>query len=405
MADRCLEPEQAVAALPARRHELQLMGAGALLIAVCYGLARYAYGFFVPVFRTEFGLDGAAVGLIAAGSYAAYCVAIVIATMLIPRIGARTVAVAAGCLAVSGVLMVALAPNTLVLAAGVLIAGSSTGVASPPLADAVARTANTSARDRMQTVINAAAGLGLAVAGAIALLTQAHWRAAWMSFAVVGAASVLWVAFAVPGATHRAARPDPMSGLLPRPLLPAGAGRLMAAAALLGAASSAVWTFGRDVLVTIGGMDEWASTIAWTLLGAAGLFGAAAGDLARRFGIATGWVAGMLALGVATLLLAAFPSLRIVAWLSAAVFGAVYMIVTGLLLIWGTQVYAAAPGAGVGLAFLALSLGQGSAAPLIGGLLEGFGPGPAFAAAAVVACVAALARPAHLAGLVTARKA
>jgi uncharacterized MFS-type transporter YbfB len=55
------------------------------LIAVTYGLARFAYGLFVPELRTEFGLDGATAGAIAASSYVAYCVAIAAATLLTAR--------------------------------------------------------------------------------------------------------------------------------------------------------------------------------------------------------------------------------------------------------------------------------------------------------------------------------
>lgn len=343
MRDGDLVPDGRTEAVSTRGQELQLLWAGVLLIAVTYGLGRYAYGFFVPVFRIEFGLDYTIVGVIAAGSYVSYCVTIILSTILIPRFGARPVAVAAGCLATGGLLMVAFAPNTIVLAIGVLIAGSSTGVSSPPLADAVARTVRAKSRDRTQTVINAAAGAGVAIAGPVALLTQEQWQAAWITFAITCAAVTVYVGFTVPSGQRpeggREARPT----LLPRPLLPAGSGRLMAASALMGAASSAVWTFGRDVLVNVGEMDETASTTAWMLLGAVGVLGAAAGDLGRRFGIGRVWLAAMLAMGTATALLAAFPDLNLVAWVTVSTFGAVYMTLTGLLLIWGTQVYPLTP--------------------------------------------------------------
>ena len=395
MRDRGLIPENHAEAARPRRQELRLLWAGMLLIAVCYGLGRYAYGFFVPVLRMEFGLDAAVVGLIAAGSYASYCAAIILSTTLIPRFGARPVAVVAGCLATGGLLLVAFAPNAVVLAVGVLVAGSSTGVSSPPLADAVARTVRATSRDRTQTVINAAAGAGVAIAGPVALLTQEQWRAAWITFAIACAAVTVYVAFAVPSASRpegvHASRPM----LLPRPLLPSGSGRLITAAALMGAASSAVWTFGRDVLVSAGGMDETATTIAWILLGTAGVLGAAAGDLGRRFGIGRAWPAAMLTMGAATALLAAFPDLNAVAWITASAFGAVYMTLTGLLLIWGTQVYSLTPAAGVGLAFLALSLGQAATAPIVGSLSQGTSPQVAFAAAALAAVAGALVRPKH----------
>lgn len=167
----------------------------------------------------------------------------------------------------------------------------------------------------------------------------------------------------------------------------------MTAAALMGAASSAVWTFGRDVLVNVGGMDETASTTAWMLLGVAGVLGAAAGDLGRRFGIGRVWMAAMLTMGAATALLAAFPDLNLVAWITAAAFGAVYMTLAGLLLIWGTQIYPLTPAAGVGLAFLIMSLGQAAAAPIIGSLSESTEARTAFAAAALAAVAGAFIRP------------
>lgn len=286
---------------------LWLTGAGLSLIAVCYGLVRFAYGLFVPVFRTEFALDAGAVGAIASGSYVSYCIAIAFSTVLTARFGGRVVAAAAGVIATIGVLMVAAAPTAWMLAAGVLIAGSSTGVASPPLAHAVAHTVRTPIRDRVQTVINAGTCIGVAIAVPIALLTHDHWRAAWVVFAIICALVTAWVVVAVPaGPTHR---PDTsaVQALIPYPLLPADARRLVMAAALMGTASSAVWTFGRDMLTSSGGMSEAASSIAWIFLGAFGVLGAAARDLIGRFGIRASWMTTMLVLGAATGLLALCP--------------------------------------------------------------------------------------------------
>lgn len=384
--------ESATSSPPRGSRTLWLTGAGLSLIAVSYGLARFAYGLFMPVFRTEFDLDAATAGAIAAGSYVSYSVAIVLSTVLTPRFGARRAAIAAGIIATAGILMIAAAPSTFVLATGVLIAGSSTGVASPPLAHAVAHTVGPSVRDRTQTVINAGTGVGVAVAGPIALLTLEQWRSAWLVFAVVSAVVTLWVARAVPSgpvsrASHGAAT------LLPRPILAVGSGRLIAAAALMGLASSAVWTFGRDVLVSTGGMSEGASTTAWILLGAFGVLGAVAGDLTGRVGIRSAWVVAMLTLGAATGMLAAYPGVVPLAWAAAAAFGAAYIGLTGVLLIWGTSVYAQAPAAGVGIAFLAIALGQAAGSPVIGALSEITSPTSAFTVAALTALLGVAIRP------------
>lgn len=238
------------------------------LIAVTYGLARFAYGLFVPELRTEFGLDGATAGAIAASSYVGYCVAIAAATLLTARWGPRPIAVTAGLAAVAGTALIAAAPTTAVLAAGVVVAGSSTGLASPPLADAVARWVTADRRNRVQTVVNAGTGLGVMVSGPIALLVNENWRVAWWVFAATAVAVTAWTAIAIPG-RHDSARDGQDATNLPSPLLPPGALRLLGAAALVGLASSAVWTFGRDIAVTSGGASPQFATIMWIVLGAA----------------------------------------------------------------------------------------------------------------------------------------
>ncbi|MFT9772875.1 MFS transporter [Brevibacterium casei] len=376
---------------------LRLTAAGLCLIAVCYGLARFAYGMFLPAFRAEFGLDAQTAGAIASGSYIAYCVAIVVSTILTPRLGARVVAVSAGAVAAVGTAVVAVAPNALALAAGVLLAGSSTGIASPPLAHAVALFVRSGVRDRTQTVINAGTGAGVALAGPVALLTVGQWRLAWWAFAVIAAVVTVWVARAVPRRGDEPAVAGPGAARrrprMPGPLLRAGGVRLIAAAALMGIASSAVWTFGRDLLGGAEGIGPTASAIAWILLGVCGLVGAITGDAVRRLGLRPAWTLSMLVLAAVTIAFALVPGSLATAWTSAAVFGAVYIVLTGLVLIWGTEICADAPAAGVGLGFLVLALGQAIGSPLVGALLAEAGPIPAFSVAAACAALGALIRP------------
>ncbi|WP_308798065.1 MFS transporter [Agromyces silvae] len=381
-----------------RASTLALTGAGLALIAACYGLGRFAYGLFIPVFRDVFALDPAAAGLIASGSYAAYCVVILVATILTPRFGGRAVAVAAGAIATAGTLLIALAPNTAMLAAGVVLAGSSTGVASPPLAHAVARAVAEPVRNRTQTIINAGTGVGVAIAGPIALLTTAQWRLAWLTFAVLSALVTLWVTAAVPAERAGRARvaPGRTPVLFPSPLFPAGSGRLMTAAVLIGLASSATWTYGRDLLVTAGGMSAADSTLVWILLGACGVLGAAAGSLAGRLGMAGAWRIGVVVLAAGTALLAGFPGSLPIAAIAAGAFGAAYIALTGLLLIWGTEAYPRTPAAGVGLAFLLLAIGQAAGAPIVGAAVATGDPRVVFAVAALVALSGILIGPRRL---------
>ena len=59
------------------------MAPGLVMIAVTYGLARFAYGLFLPEIRESLDLSETALGFIGAGSYAGYCLAIVAGAVVV----------------------------------------------------------------------------------------------------------------------------------------------------------------------------------------------------------------------------------------------------------------------------------------------------------------------------------
>ncbi len=171
---------------------LRLRATGFALIAVCYGFARFAFGLFLPEIRIALALSPTIGGLIAGGSFLGYCIAIVASAWLTERYGARPVAVSAGLVAAMGLALIAASPSAPVLAAAVLFAGSSTGLASPPLAAAVAHAVRPERRDAINTVMNAGTSAGVALSGPVALLLGTDWRLAFAIFA--GASLVVTVA-------------------------------------------------------------------------------------------------------------------------------------------------------------------------------------------------------------------
>lgn len=360
-----------------------MVGAGAALIGACYGLARFAYGLFLPEFRQEFELGSAAAGVIGAGSYVGYCVAIVVSLVLTPRWGPRPVAVMAGLIATAGLTIVAVAPSAAILALGILIAGSSTGIASPPLAAAVAAWVRDGARDRAQTLVNAGSGLGVLISGPVALVLSDQWRWAWASFAVIAAVVTASVYRVVPAGAASPARasertPTPTADDAPagrasrstgRKLVP-GTSRLVAASFLMGLSSIAVWSFVRELITIAGNATALSSALTWTILGAAGVLGALGGDLVRRVGLTRSWVALMLTMGAATAAFALAPAIDAVVFTAAALFGASYVGLTGLALLWSTNLYPYRTSFGVGLSFFTIAAGQAVGAPLVGRLAE-----------------------------------
>lgn len=364
-----------------------LVGSGCALIACCYGFARFAYGLFTPVLTDEFGLSSTTVGVIAAGSYVGYCAAISASAMLTKRHGPRSVAISAGVVATLGMALVAVAPSAWILAVGVLVAGSSTGIASPPLAAEVAHQIRGAAGDRAQTIVNAGTGVGVLVSGPIAFALFDHWRFAWGAYAIVAAAATIWVASSVSNASGATVDPAPVQRWRD------GSAGLVAASLLTGLGSIAIWNFGRDLISTAGSVSVAVASIAWTVLGAAGIAGALGGDFMARIGFRRAWSGTTLAMSAATVGLALAPGHTIAIMLAVSVFGAAYIGLTGLLLVWSTRVYPDAPSVGVGLSFFMIAFGQALGALTAGVLIDTRGATTTFVLFAMTGAAAAFVRP------------
>jgi predicted MFS family arabinose efflux permease len=372
-----------------------LVAPGLAMIAVTYGLARFAYGLFLPEIRESLDLSETALGYIGAGSYAGYCLAIVVALVFTSRTGPRFMAVAAGAAAVVGMAVVACAPAAWVLAVGILVAGSSSGLASPPMAEAVVASISEGLQDRANALINSGTSIGVALSGPAALMVLEQWRIAWGTFALVGGAVVVWNAIVMPrepmvgDCPNGAARAD-VPRLSVRYLVGPRSVPLLAAATGVGFASAAYWTFSRDLIMRPGDLSMAASTLFWTVIGVSGLAGGLAGDLVRRFGLVTAFRASLLGMAAAIGLLAAAPGALLSTYLSGALFGSTYIMLTGIILIWSVSVFHERPSAGLGAAFLLIAVGQVFGAPIAGAVAGAVGLVATFWAFAGIAVLVAL---------------
>jgi predicted MFS family arabinose efflux permease len=374
-----------------------LAAPGLAMIAITYGLARFAYGLFLPEMREAFSLSEAVLGLIGAGSYIGYCVAIIIALVFTSRTGPRLMAVAAGAVAVVGMAAVASAPAAWVLALGVLVAGSSSGLASPPMGEAVVRSIRQELQDRANTLINSGTSIGVALSGPAALLVAEQWRLAWGAFALIGLVVLVWNAMVMPRKVVGGPRDETETADVPRLsvryLVGPRSVLLFAAATGVGFASAAYWTFSRDLVVQAGDLSVVGSTLFWTVIGVSGLVGGVAGDLVRRFGLARAFRASLLCMAAATGLLAAAPGVLLPAYSSAVLFGSTYIMLTGIILVWAVAVFHERPSAGLGAAFLLIAIGQVLGAPIAGAVAEATGLELTFWTFAGVAILTALISP------------
>ena len=366
-----------------------LIAAGTALIAVTYGLARYAYGLYVPTLRAEFALSASTAGTLASVSYASYCLAICLGAALTARGGARGAAILAGATAAVGMGLIAVAHSTIELGLGVAVAGASTGFASPPLVALVADGVRLAHQNRAQTAVNAGTGLGVLVAGPSALLLATQWRWSWALFAALGLAVTVAIAATTRPMNGRTAGPErlsrPNGSILARPAL-------ATAAIGLGLASSAYWTFGRDLLAASGTATH-AAGAAWIVLGAASILAAVTGDLVARYRIDVVWAGLLLLLSLATAGVALAPQALPIVLASAVLFGVSYVALTGILILWASRIEPHRAATAVAATFLLLSAGQLVGATLTGMLIDHAGWTASFLTAAASALALMPVRP------------
>jgi predicted MFS family arabinose efflux permease len=367
--------------------------ASAAMIAVTFGMARYAYGLFLPEIRVDMGLSTSTLGLIASCSYAAYMAAQLGASVLAARLGARLLVVIGGLAVAIGVLIAAAAQDAWTLALGVTVAGTSAGLVWPPLADVGQALDAGTGRSRALTAINAGTGWGVLVTGPAALVVGGSWRIVWIAIAAVALAVTWWNHRAIGG-----------GGRVPRDLMPRlrwswfvspRSGPLFLTAVLLGVGISVYLTFAPDLIVEAAGDSEVARAVFWTLVGAAGITGAVTGDVISRIGIRGALAWSVLGLTVAIGVLAFSPGSWPAIVASGVLFGAMMMAVTGVIAVWTAEVFADRVSAGVGAVYLVYGVGQFAGPGIFGTVAEMTSMRTTFVVAACVCLSAVALRPVH----------
>ncbi len=191
-----------------------VLGAG--LTAVAFGLARYAFGLFVPSIRAELGLGSDVIGVVSSLAFVSFVGTSLIAPVVADRLGARKAAMLASGIALGGLGLISQANGASSLGAGVFACGVSTGLMMPPLAAGVQATARPALQGRVNAVMNAGTSVGLVFCVPAVLFVAGAWRLAYGGFALLAAIGLIAAWWLLPAAS-RAPR-----GSDGRPPLPSG---------------------------------------------------------------------------------------------------------------------------------------------------------------------------------------
>ena len=373
---------------------------GAALIAVAYGLGRYAFGLFVPPIRAELGLSPDIVGLVGSLGFVSFVRASLLAPALADRLGARRAAIAASAVGAAGLALISQATGALTLGTGVFACGVCTGLMMPALAAGVQATVRPRLQGRVNAVMNAGTSLGLVICVPAVLLLAGAWRMAYGGFALLAALGLLAAWLLLPSASRvdagatrsavRAADPERWRELR----------RLALFGLATGFVSAAFWIFAPDLVVELGGRAPGTTGLLWLAAGVAGLAGAWASDMGDGLGPGVTLTAAMGAMAVALWGMAAAPGQMAPVLLAAAAFGWATMTLSGLYLVTGVRLLPDRPSLGPVLPFVAITVGQAAGSPAAGWTIARLGYAPAFAifgalAVGVALCAALYPRGVH----------
>jgi predicted MFS family arabinose efflux permease len=329
-----------------------------MLIASTYGMARFGVGLFAPRLVLERPALARVVGFAAAAQFVSYAMAAAVAARLVHR-RPRTGLALAGVTATVGCIGVAAVSTPMAFLAAVFVGGMGAGFASPAMVRVVDCAVSGRAAPTAQSMVNAGTSVGVVAVGGLAFATTST-AGPWVLMAVVCAASAGAVLLVARGGSGMSAARD----LETSTRSAAGRwGRLVVpglAALVVGAGSALIWTFGPLLVTEAGAVDAGQVGWLWIALGVGGLVGPLTGMVVGRLGPRGGWrlFAGVLVLGNVALAVAIRLGTSWAAFTAMAIFGAGYMCLSGVLILWARAAWPTAAGAGTSVLFIALAVGQ-----------------------------------------------
>ncbi|CAM3510497.1 MULTISPECIES: MFS transporter [Saccharibacillus] len=362
-----------------------LIGPGMAMVAVCYAFARFAFALFLPDISREFELDAAAAGRMQSLSYLAYVLALIVSTATLRVIGQRGTILVTGACAIAGLTLIAAASDARMLSIGLFAAGLSTGWVSPVLGQLVARSLEPQRQNGANARINSGSGIGIVLSGLAAMIFAASWRGAYALFALVGVLTVAWLIFRLRGVPNERPRGGSLWSEARK------SGRLLPASLIAGLGCAAYWTYLISHLQAEQHLSAQTAAGYWIAVGAAGIAGGSAGKIAAARGLRRVYRLGVALLSVSVALIPL--SVPAISLLSALLFGAAYVLLTSLFILWGTGIPDASPSAQISLSFLALGVGQFAGSWLAGIWIEAVGYNAVFLLFALVLLIGLLFYP------------
>ncbi|MBL3398963.1 MFS transporter [Staphylococcus pasteuri] len=347
----------------------KLVFPGIAMIATIYGLGRFSFGLFLPDISKDLHLSASSAGIISSLFYLSYCFTIIYATLRTAKTGPKYMIMLASLLVILGLITISIASNALTLSLGVIFAGASSGLISPPYGYAISLWIKWEQQGKANTWINSGTSMGLVFTGITAMLVFIDWRSVYLIYGIIAILITVWNFFIIPSLKHNInINPGSLN------ILDISASkRIIFASTILGISTAPYWTFSKSYVQNTDHYSPIALSIFWILIGVAGVLGGISGRMIDQYGLKFSYFLGVILMAAASILLALTPFIWIVPFLASLLFGASYIFITGVLLVWGVKLFVKNASLGIGIPFLMLAVGQVIGSVLAGPIVEELG--------------------------------
>ncbi|CAA0124306.1 Purine ribonucleoside efflux pump NepI [Mycolicibacterium vanbaalenii] len=343
--------------------------AGAAVVGVAFGMARYAYGLTLPDIRQELRLSELVLGLVASATFAGYLAGLLSAGPLAARHGSRAPTTVGGVCGAVGAVIVAVAQSPWLLAVGAVLAGGAGGWVWAPYSDIVTRVVPLRQQPRALAIITTGTSGGLVVLGGLAVFAAlGSWRLVWVGIALCAVVAAVVNLRLVPR-TEPDPRPDdrPNAPSLARALrIPAGYSVVYFAAVVI------YFTYASDALDR-GDLPAAAVPALYAAIGVTGVVGVATGAAAQRLGSSRVAALCLLIVAAALALLGLAGDSVITTAASACIFGMGYMTGSAVLAVWTAELVPDRAAAAFTACLVVGAVSSVAAPALAGAVIPGLG--------------------------------
>ncbi|MEX5299543.1 MFS transporter [Kocuria sp. CPCC 205292] len=365
--------------------------AGAAVVGVAFGMARYAYGLTLPGIREDLGLSELVLGLVSSATFAGYLAGLLLAGRLAARHGSRAPTTVGGACGTAGAVIVTFAQSPWLLAVGVVLAGSAGGWVWAPYSDIVTRAVPLRQQPRALAIITTGTSGGLLLLGGLAVTAAlGSWRLVWAGIALAAVAAAVVNLRLVPR-TRPAPRPE---GQL-------GASSLVTALRVPGAYSVVYFavvviyfTYAADALGS-GTLPAAAVPALYAVIGLTGMVGVTTGALAQRMGSGRVAALSLVTVAAALALLGLASSSLLATMASACIFGVGYMTGSAVLAVWTAELVPERAGAAFTACLVVGAFSSVAAPAVAGAVIPGLGLGTLLVLTAAVALLSGAALLLH----------